>query len=88
MSEEHKSPITALLMALVKEIIAHRVAMLKKKMTRYCAAVVLMLAAMTALIFGLGSFVGWLFPILPPGTGHAIVALVFALVALICAKTA
>jgi fatty acid desaturase len=88
MSEENRSPIMSLLISLIKEVITQRIAMIKKKMMRYCTAMVLMFVAMIAIIFGLGAFVGWLFPILPAGTSHMIVGLVFIIAAAICAKTA
>ncbi|MDD5503207.1 MAG: hypothetical protein PHH26_07070 [Candidatus Thermoplasmatota archaeon] len=88
MSEESKSPIMTLLIGMIKEIIAYKIAMLKKKAVHMCVAMSLTFAAMIAIIFGLGAFVSWLFPILPAGIGHLIVGFVFLIAALIAAKTA
>ncbi len=87
MPEEKRSWTTSVLIACVKEIIAHRLSLIKKTLKHYLVSFVIVFASIIVVFYGIGSLVGSLFPELPPGTSHIIVGIVFILIAWAYAKS-
>ena len=65
----------------INEAVSFFFFLFKKSMKRYVMSLILTLAASISIIYGLGSFVGSFFPILPSGVSHMIVGLLFLLAA-------
>lgn len=65
----------------LREIVRFFFSMLEMRMRRYAVSMVLAIASITAIIYGLGSFIGYFFPLWIPGTSHILVGIVFLLAA-------
>ena len=65
----------------LREIVRFFFSMLERRFKRYAASMVLAIASLTVIIYGIGSLAEYLVPALVPGISHILVGIVFLLIA-------
>lgn len=65
----------------IKESVYSFLSMLKRRLKQYALSIMLTVASLAVIIYGIGSLVGYLIPTLVPGTSHIIVGVLFLLAA-------
>ncbi|MBU4246083.1 MAG: hypothetical protein ABIF85_00270 [Nanoarchaeota archaeon] len=65
----------------LKESAYSFLSMLKRRIKQYALSMMLAVASLVVIIYGIGTLMGYLIPTLVPGTSHIIVGLLFLLAA-------
>ena len=65
----------------LREIVRFFFSMLERHLKRYAVSLVVMIASLSVIIYGIGSFLGYFFPAWPSGISHIFVGLFFLLAA-------
>ncbi len=81
MSDEKRYGIIDMLKAYLIEILLSRISALGRKIRRYGIALVIVIASLGVIIYGIGSLLGSFFPGWLPGTSHILVGIIFILIA-------
>ncbi len=80
-NEEKKSWLHSVLGAYLREVLSSLVYSAKRKLRRYAALFIIVIASLSIIFYGIGSLLGSFFPEWRPGVSHIIIGIIIMLIA-------